>query len=939
MHLLNAILAYAEAPLDEQQQNPFSLKVKWEEGEDKNSLLLQVETTLGDLVQLLQLKVGNDSQVSSVSTLDKNQIRHLFDVMKEDDWKILEAYQSKQGKADLSFTLKLWSKNKNENLRQIQKLWNEGNPKEAFDLIGSEQPEGINWGEICQSMLSSQRQLVSNLFVSDLGIRLDLEQIHVPLGVVEYFEKPQGLDDSSPKPGSRVYQKKKPATIDYNGFFQKVLTQGHSPKSQGKRLSLIGEPGTGKTVQLLKIADWVLANNLGLPIWVSLAAVGRKPLHQYLVEDWLREAASRLDAAPPEWVRELNQLLQSGRAWLLLDGADEMAVTDPLATLARQLGAPLWKNVPVVLTCRVNVWDELGNPLSEFDTYKLLDLGDGDSDSDQPLQQKLFIDKFFAASHKESSERLWAVLNETGNKRIKDLVLNPLRLLLLCVTWLSGSSQLPNTKVQLYDNFVYALYRLKQQEEFYTKQDQRLKLKAALGHLALRALDAGEGSLLPYHLVDFELLKPHPELFEKALQLGFLNRASTDPTNRLQSPFAFWHPTLGEYFAACAIDDWHFFCERTPNSPDGKQPRWRILEPQWREVFLLWLGREDVSQLKEPLLQHLCSPESWVELDDSNKFDAFQALFLTVAGMAEFKDFSRAEEVLDLCIDLSNPRCFFDRQQGWIVGPNPVGHFAREALLQTDRDLASRRISQKLRQLEKPELLNCEFMLLMLSQIGVGNLEASDTLTELLLKIKNEELTLLTAITLATVNLGNPSAIKCWIYLLPYSRQEELALLTAITLGEINPGNDWAIRISINPFEYIGKPVLGVATAIESLGHIAFNNSLALFPLIEGLEGIEDEELTLVIALSVEKISLSNQKAIEFLIMVLENSPNRAVLFEALDRLGHSTLANKKAISTLSERLKTTEDRGLARLIAMTLARIDRDNAMTWIDYLSNSQR
>ena len=902
MHLLNAILAYAEAPLDEQKQNPFRLKVKWEEGEDKNSFLLQVETTLGDLVQLLQLKVGNDSQVSSVSTLDKNQIRHLLDVMEEDDWKILEAYQSKQGKAGLSFTLNLWSKNKNENLRQIQKLWNEGNPKEAFDLIGSEQPEGINWGEICQSMLSSQRQLVSNLFMSGLGMRLDLEPIHVPLRGVEYFEKSQGLDESSPESGSWGFSSDTPVTIDYEGFLQKVLAQGDSRKSQGKRLSLVGEPGTGKTVQLLKIADWVLANNLGLPIWVSLAAVGRKPIQQYLVEDLLREAASRLDAAPPEWVRELNQLLPSGRVWLLLDGVDEMAVTNPLATLARQLGAPLWKNVPVVLTCRVNVWDELGNPLSEFDTYKLLDLGDGDSD--EPPRQKLFIDKFFAPSQSESSEWLWAVLNERGNKRIKDLVLNPLRLLLLCETWLSGSSQLPNTKVQLYDNFVDALYRLRQQEEFYTKQDQRLNLKAALGHLALRALDLGEGSLLPYHLVDLELLKPHPELFEKALQLGFLNQVSTGPSNRIQSTFAFWHPTLAEYFAACAIDDWHFFCESSPNSPDGKQPRWRVLEPQWREVFLLWLGREDVSQFKEPLLQHLFSPESRVELNDNKKFDGYRAIFLTVAGLAEFKGFSRAEEVLDLCLNLQHPRFFFDKQKEWIDGLNLARHLAREALLQTDRDLAIRRIFQKLRQLEKPELFDCEFMLSILSQIGVGNLEASDTLTELLLKVESVE----------------------------------LALLTAITLGETNPGNNWAIRISIDPFKYINTIVPAVAKAFESLGHIAFNNSLALFPLIDRLEGIKNEELTLVIALSVEKISLSNQKAIELLIKVLENSQNRAVLFEALDRLGHSALANKKAISTLSERLRTTEDRELARLIAMTLARIDRDNAMTWIDYLSNSQ-
>jgi hypothetical protein len=187
---------------------------------------------------------------------------------------------------------------------------------------------------------------------------------------------------------------------------------------------------------------------------------------------------------------------------------------------------------------------------------------------------------------------------------------------------------------------------------------------------------------------------------------------------------------------------------------------------------LLWLGREDVSQFKEPLLQHLSSPESRVELNDNKKFDGYRALFLTVAGLAEFKGFSRAEEVLDLCLNLQHPRFFFDKQKEWIDGLNLARHLAREALLQTDRDLAIRRISQKLRQLEKPELFDCEFMLSILSQIGVGNLEASDTLTELLLKVESVE----------------------------------LALLTAITLGEINPGNNWAIRISIDPFEYIGKP-------------------------------------------------------------------------------------------------------------------------------------
>ena len=99
----------------------------------------------------------------------------------------------------------------------------------------------------------------------------------------------------------------------------------------------------------------------------------------------------------------------------------------------------------------------------------------------------------------------------------------------------------------------------------------------------------------------------------------------------------------------------------------------------------------------------------------------------------------------------------------------------------------------------------------MIRKIGVGNLEPSDTLTELLLKIENEE----------------------------------LALLTLITLGEINPGNDWAIKTLIDPSRYSQNTAL-VVTAIESLGDIAFNNSSALSTLIERLEGIEDEELTLL---------------------------------------------------------------------------------------------
>ena len=251
----------------------------------------------------------------------------------------------------------------------------------------------IDWRETCRAAAQTKRQAANTFFANDLGRKINLDEIHVPLGLIERQQKPQRRDDFSPQAGSQAYQEAEKLTpLSYDEFCEKVLANSDSPKSKGKRLAVIGEPGAGKTTQLLKIADRILAETEYLPVWISLAEV-KKPLCQYLIEDWLRIAAGKLDAAPAEWVKEFNELLSEGKIWLLLDGADEMGIADSLGTLSPQLRERVFDKVRIVISCRLNIWEATGNSLSDFDTYRMLDFSYGDGENCD--QVKLFIDRWF----------------------------------------------------------------------------------------------------------------------------------------------------------------------------------------------------------------------------------------------------------------------------------------------------------------------------------------------------------------------------------------------------------------------------------------------------------------------------------------------------------------------------------------------------------------
>ncbi|MDY6805007.1 MAG: NACHT domain-containing protein, partial [Cyanobacteriota bacterium] len=485
----------------------------------------------------------------------------------------------------------------NQNKAKLQEkgLVNQGNIGNVYiNETPLEQPLQIDGQKICREMLDARhRHLTTNLlFHDDEEAKKEREQIYVPLALVERKKTEKRQEEYSPERGSKIYepQYEEKQRFQHDAFLEEVLQRGRG-KTDGRRIALIGEPGAGKTTLLQKIADWVEEEKLGLPLWISLAdlASGGKlqDFDSYLLEGWLPKAVSEEGVQ-----QDFRRQFELGRVWLLLDGADEVAASgvETLGNIAKQLVGWVGK-ARVVLTCRLNVWQGDANALSDFETFRLLDF-------DYPQQVHRFIDNWFAKDAPRG-KRLQAELAKAERSRIRDLVQTPLRLALLCRTWLFHEGDLPDTRAGLYAHFVERFYHWKSNRFPIGKQRQR-ELNQGLGELALADIDSGGGRFRLREGFVSEILgdgDDESSLFSVALQLGWLNRVGVAAESPEEKVYAFYHATFEEYFAALAVEDWRFFLNHVPeNVASGT---YRVFESQWKQVILLWLGRKDVDEVRK----------------------------------------------------------------------------------------------------------------------------------------------------------------------------------------------------------------------------------------------------------------------------------------------------------------------------------------------------
>jgi hypothetical protein len=578
-----------------------------------------------------------------------------------------------------------------------------------------------------------------------------------------------------------------------------------------------------------------------------------------------------------------------------LDGLNEMSLAsgNPLSEIARQIreGGSISK-ATIVLTCRVNLWDGSSNALNKFDTYRTLDFS-------YPQQVEEFIGRWFGSQAQiEQGQRLCHALNEPGKERIRDLVKNPLRLTLLCFDWFLREGKLPETKAELYKQFVTDLYELKE-EEFPTSYEEREQLNAKLAELSREAIDKEKNRFLLRHEFVCRFLGYPDEKgssFDLALKLGFLNKVGRDDERPRETVYAFFHATFEEYFAALAIDEWDFFLpSQHINRPvveenAGEYKPYRIFEPQWKEVILLWLGREDekLREQKEKFIQAL------VEFADGcGNFYGRRAYFLAAAGIAEFGDCSKADEIVEQIVEWGFGS-FNIEEQKWVRCVEPsITEEARAVLLETERTKA----------------INTLVKLLQIRQ-------STDTLRVLVKSLEK-------------IGSGNTTAINALVKLFQKSL---LALIiskrAAESSKETDSGNHTVRDAQLSSFDKF-MSFLEVSWSLEKIGS---GNTTAIIALELLIQKSESEDIHRQMAERLERIDSGNPKVIEAL---------ESTRLYAAESLGKIDSSNRTAINTLESLIQNSESDEIRMKAAWQLKNILGEAQMVGVitvlkDYLSN---
>ena len=352
---------------------------------------------------------------------------------------------------------------------------------------------------------------------------------------------------------------------------------------QHSKLMVLGKPGAGKTTFLKHIA---MQCSLGefqsnrVPLFITLkdfAETEQQPsLLKYISGEFATYGVT--DSAVTE------QLLNHGKALVLLDGLDEVRKTDEERVLQeiRNFAAKFHDN-NFVITCRIAARDYI---LEEFTEVEVADFDDE--------QIATFATKWFVDKDPIKGKKIIKKLKE--NHPIRELATSPLLLTLVCLMF-EELAEFPSNRTELYKEGLDILLkkwdgkRNIEREQAYKKLSLQQK-EDLLSQIARITFERGEYFFsqkeVEQQIADYICnltINTNIELqLDSEAVLKSLEAQHGLLVERAREIYSFSHLTFQEYFTAKEIV--------TTSSPQAlemalKQLVTRITEKRWREVFLL----------------------------------------------------------------------------------------------------------------------------------------------------------------------------------------------------------------------------------------------------------------------------------------------------------------------------------------------------------------